>query len=218
MAESRRCGYCRQVGHRVTDCVQKNGERDLIKRHWLSEPIAIYQAICKIGLGPGAMLREGENSLYQVLDYNTSFRRQSWGGHSFESSFLREMMINGSDLITYKKVKYSKQVHFSLNSPMPEGMIRTADRYHRNGMHFYVSIPTLSLKNGGQVMPYRTNISMMMLYKWRLSNGNSDDSYGFVNGKRDYNKVVVDPSYECPTLIMPDDMHITEDYLHERLR
>ena len=222
MAESRRCGYCREVGHQVRHCVTKQGERELIKKFVYSEPLEIYKALCRAGFGEGAMLKIGDK-LAQVLPYDTELTYSSWGNNRWKTTFLDSLIKDSTDLITYKKVKYSKQVVFKLNSPMPENDIRTADRYHSNGQYVYVDVPVLILKNGGQIERFRICPNGIFTYlraekdtsnPWKLN------EYTVAAGKREYQRIMVEPSYECVPLVIPDKLRNIPDttYLHERLQ
>ena len=95
MAENRQCGYCRTAGHRRPDCPLLKEHRTLVLTHVPKERKAFIEAMGKIGLGIGAILK--------TEDY--SFR-------SHEAiALVRDFdFIQNCNFMEWRNIKYSKQI------------------------------------------------------------------------------------------------------------
>lgn len=111
MAESRLCGYCRVPGHRKPDCPTFLEHRKLVLTHTPQQRKAFVDAMCKVGLGIGAMCKiddymTGENSIALIRNFD---------------------YIQHCNFIDVRQVKYSKQVKIT--------PLRVAEDYEYRGIY-----------------------------------------------------------------------------------
>ena len=95
MAENRQCGYCRTAGHRRPDCPLLAEHRTHVLTHTPKERKAYIDAMGKIGLGIGAIMKIDE-----------------YGFRNHEAiALIRDFdFIANCNFMDYRNIKYSKQI------------------------------------------------------------------------------------------------------------
>lgn len=101
MADSRKCGYCREIGHARPVCPTLHAQRRKIFDHAVSQRKRVYKEMVVAGYGVGAMI--------EAKSYNSNVRGIITGYAGG---------IDRMDTYSMNRVRYSKQVNVVYHTPV----------------------------------------------------------------------------------------------------
>lgn len=160
---SRKCGYCRDVGHMSNVCPVRLGQIDDIKRHYVGERRALHEMVVRDGLGIG--------SIFKMKDYADNMFICTIRSHNSivdNNSFIdsRDMRYMKSTRITYNaysRVKHTNSEESRFNHYSERAwfylVINPLDNMARN---MYMSVGIATREDGTSYINYQfSNIEML---------------------------------------------------------
>lgn len=127
---TKRCGYCRNIGHTKPNCPVMQYKIDMIKRWLPFEKRNILNLLAENGYGDGAIV-----SAY-------SWRKSADVSVMLTNELLNQISVYSSRFIDYRQVKYCKRVRVTLKSftgLTPEGYDEEKSNNEMN-MYFIPSV------------------------------------------------------------------------------
>lgn len=97
---SRKCGYCREIGHISNVCPIRNGQLEDYSRHIVNEKRALHHLVMNSGLGIGSILRFKD---YRDIEHICTIRSH-------------ETLMTGNVFVDSRDMRYMKSVRLDFAS------------------------------------------------------------------------------------------------------
>lgn len=189
MATSRRCGYCREQGHRVTDCGLRVEHRNTFLTHTPRERKSLLEFMARQGFGYGAVVILG--------GYYGSMGGGVKTAILTDSAWIKELQFTG-----FKHKKYSKQVIISAHSAYD----RTIDGKPRPEQYRSFNVTALITADGHtgeSIFQFATSDLVNVIDK-----PNPDRGYSTALIQPSYTPFEVSPSDLTDNLVMPQRLFV----------